>query len=158
MSQIQQIFLTSALTVIGGITIFVVGQLLSKFFIDPLDEQRKAIALVADTLIFYSNVVSSPGANPEVCGPAQDALRRCATDLMVRTKAIRWYRLWKVVRIALSKDKIIVAHENLIGLSNSVRQGAAHENREFRKAIVAALGLGDIFAPYQSNGPAEKGT
>jgi hypothetical protein len=38
LSDLTKIFLTSALTIIGGITIYVAGQIIARFFIDPLHE------------------------------------------------------------------------------------------------------------------------
>jgi hypothetical protein len=53
---VVKIFLTSGLTIVGGVFIFVFGQILSKFFIEPLHEQRKAIGAVGEALIFFQEV------------------------------------------------------------------------------------------------------
>src|SRR5688500_11232023 len=45
-----------ALTAVGGVTVFVIGQLVAKFLIEPIHEQKKLIGEIAGTIIFYSNV------------------------------------------------------------------------------------------------------
>jgi hypothetical protein len=43
------------LTILGGITIFVGGQILIKFIIEPFYEQSKLIGEIANSLIYYAN-------------------------------------------------------------------------------------------------------
>ncbi|MFN6188908.1 MAG: hypothetical protein ACK460_22975, partial [Microcystis sp.] len=61
MSELFKIILTSSLTVIGGIIVLVVGQIITKFFIEPIHEQAKAIGEIAYSLTMYSNVYGNPG-------------------------------------------------------------------------------------------------
>lgn len=49
------IFATSGLTIFGGIVIFVGGQILVKFLVDPFYEQSKLIGEIANSLIYYAN-------------------------------------------------------------------------------------------------------
>jgi hypothetical protein len=44
-----------SLSIIAGITIYVFGQIISKFFIESIHEQKKVIAEINDALIFYAN-------------------------------------------------------------------------------------------------------
>ena len=48
------------LTVFGSICIFVFGQILSKFFIEPIYEQKKVIGQIAHFLLYYAGQISSP--------------------------------------------------------------------------------------------------
>ena len=41
MSELFKIVLTSSITVLSGILVFVGGQLIAKFFIEPIHEQRR---------------------------------------------------------------------------------------------------------------------
>lgn len=45
-----------ALTILGGIAIFVGGQILIKFVIEPFYEQSRLIGEIANSLIYYGNV------------------------------------------------------------------------------------------------------
>lgn len=53
MSELEKIFFTSALTIFGGVLVYVIGQVTSKFLIDPIHEQKKLIGEIGDSLIFY---------------------------------------------------------------------------------------------------------
>lgn len=52
----SDIFLTSGLTILGGIIIFVGGQIVTRFIIEPFYEQFKLIGEIANSLIYYGNV------------------------------------------------------------------------------------------------------
>jgi len=45
-----------ALTAVGGIAVFVVGQIVQKWFIDPIQEQKKLVGEIIYSLIFYTNL------------------------------------------------------------------------------------------------------
>lgn len=56
MADIFQAFLTA----FAAIFVFVVGQIIVKFFIEPVEALKKHIGDIADTLIYYSNVIVNP--------------------------------------------------------------------------------------------------
>lgn len=155
MTELEKILYTAVVTIIGGVCIFVIGQLLSKFIIEPIYEQRNAIGAIADALIFYSRLYVNPGpirdkelgtikVLPEQT-EAEDALRQHASKLMARTQAIPLYRLWAKLKLVRSKENILEAHKNLIYLSNSIVQRDRKENKMSRTNIVQALGFKDLF-------------
>jgi hypothetical protein len=47
--------LQAALTVLGGVFVFVVGQVIVKFFIEPFQERAKLLGEIAGSLIYYTN-------------------------------------------------------------------------------------------------------
>src|SRR5688572_8306196 len=55
MSEELKIILTSSLTILGGIIVFVAGQVVTKFIIEPLYEQSKLIGEIANSLTYYAN-------------------------------------------------------------------------------------------------------
>jgi hypothetical protein len=155
MTELEKILYTAAATIIGGVFIFVIGQLLSKFIIEPIYEQRNVIGVIADDLIFYSRLYVNPGpirdrelgtikVLPEQT-EAEDALRQHASKLMARTQAIPLYWLWEKLKLVRSKANIAEAHKNLIYLSNSIVQGDRKENKMSRTNIVQSLGFKDLF-------------
>jgi hypothetical protein len=118
-SEFVKILLTSGLTIVGGVSVLVIGQILSKFFIEAIYEQRKSIGAVADVLIFsYDLVIKSPLAGEER-KEASDALRRCATELVARTHAVPWYSLWERLKFVRPETNIVEACNNLVELSRS---------------------------------------
>ena len=53
MSETLKIVLTSSRTILGGIVVFVVGQVITKFVIEPMHERSKLIGEIANSLIYY---------------------------------------------------------------------------------------------------------
>jgi hypothetical protein len=48
---------TACFTMLGGVIVFVFGQIAIKFFIDPIQEQSKLINQIATDFTFYQNRV-----------------------------------------------------------------------------------------------------
>ena len=59
MSELERVFLTSAFTVVGGVLVFVVGQIIIKFIIEPLHDQAKIIGDITSSLTLFANTGSS---------------------------------------------------------------------------------------------------
>ena len=47
---------TSAITVITGVFVIVVGQIFIKFFIEPIQKQYEQIGKITDSIIFYKDL------------------------------------------------------------------------------------------------------
>lgn len=54
MSEGMRIVLTALVTIIVGVIVYVAGQLISKLVLDPLQEQRKAIAEIHIALVYWT--------------------------------------------------------------------------------------------------------
>lgn len=146
MPDLWKIVLTSALTIVGGVLVLVVGQLIQRFFLEPLHEQTKLIAEVAYALAYYAPIYANPGPTHVVVRPdgvnltdaAEDKLRALASQLIATATATRWYVLARVVHSPSRKD-VLDGARALIGLSNSVRTGTLKENLEMRDRAVKLL-------------------
>jgi hypothetical protein len=135
------------LTVMSGTAVFVLGQILQKFFIEPIQELHKLRGEIADGLIFYANVYSNP-RNPQDLSNeydrAQAAMRQLASRLLARTHAIPWYSLWDRLRFVPKRKNVAQASSFLIGLSNGVYDGGldgGDHNSKRRREIEALLKL-----------------
>lgn len=134
------------LTILGGVSVFVLGQVFLKFLIEPLHDLRKFRGEIANTLIFYANVYCNPGIGPrEEMDEAQKVLRQQASQLLAKAHALPWYGLWAFLRAVPSRKNILEASGCLIGLSNSVhdRSDARGEdsNSKRRREIEQLLKL-----------------
>lgn len=120
MSELYKIILTSSLTILGGVVVYVTGQIISKFFIEPIHEQKKIIGEIADALIFYANVYCNPGTgSKKKMNEASERLRQLATLLHSKTHLIPWYKFFEKIRVVVESSSIEKASTKLIGLSNS---------------------------------------
>lgn len=94
MTDLHKILLTSGLTILGGVLIFVVGQLLSRLVIEPVQELRKVIGEVRFNFAFFAPTIRTPvSRTKERSDRAYDAIMKCSCDLLVRSEAIPFYGL-----------------------------------------------------------------
>lgn len=93
MSDLEKILWTSASTIFGGVILFVIGQLLSKFLIEPIQEFKKAIGEVRFNLAYYAPTIHTPiSRDKERSDKAYDAIMRNSCDLLTKADAIPFYR------------------------------------------------------------------
>ena len=145
MTELERIFHTSGLTICGSVIVLVIGQILIRFFIDPIIELREMIGKVADTVIFYANIYANPGVgSKEECHEAMDALRQSASLLRARAMAIPLNSLFAFLRVIPTPKSISEASGKLIGLSNSIHIGDPAENLKLQVSIRHALGLPEV--------------
>ncbi len=145
MSELDKILITSAATVLGGVTVFTVGQVLSKFFIEPIYEQRKLVGAVADALIYYAHhfADSLERTIPEV-QPASDRFRRLAAELMARTVAVPGYRVWGRLRVIRPFPRVVEARASLIGLSNTLHSADFQRKLKLASSVATALAVREV--------------
>ena len=142
MSEIEKIFLTSSLTICGGVLVIVFGQVFIRFFLDPITDLRKLLGEIADNLVYFGNVYSNPGvAREELIAKARKVFRQNASLLRSRAHAIPLYPFFVILKLIPRQNHISEASRNLIGLSNSLTQGEPRINHERAQQIRTALGL-----------------
>ncbi len=151
-------FSTAALTLAGGVVLFILNQWVQKFLIEPLHEQRKVIGEIDFLLIFWAWAYSNPEAYEhlkphqiEERRNAAQALRQVASKLVATTNAVRAYRIaWG----APPKAKVREVAQGLIALSNSMFElphaaiGQARANHDLAKEIRKHLALDIYPSPF----------
>jgi hypothetical protein len=149
MSDLDKILLTSSLTVVVGVFVFVLGQVFLKFFIEPIHEQKKLIGEIADALIYYGSTYGNPERGVSERGnQAQERLRQLSTLLLSRTGLIPCYGCFASMRLVRQVSEIGIAAQGLMGISNNINlapdadaNGAVLTNIRWRDGIKEALGL-----------------
>jgi hypothetical protein len=113
--------MTVFLTVISSTLTFVLGQLVLKLLIDPVQEFKRNVADIALALIEYANIYANPGvASSEVEKKISEELRRLSSRLNAQLYLIPCYPLVSKIFGLPAKNKVVDAASNLIGLSNGV--------------------------------------
>jgi hypothetical protein len=137
--------LTAGITIFGGFFVFVLGQIVIKFFIEPIQKQSEAIGDIAHSLIYYADQYSNPGSGkPEDIKETSNVLRKLASELVAKTYVIKLYIIWESLKLVPKRNAIMEAHSNLIGLSNIVYEkhvGMVKEAYEMRKNIERSLNI-----------------
>jgi len=109
------------ITVITGVLVFVIGQIIVKFFIEPANEQSKLIGEIFFGLTYYRNVYANPGsARDEILDKTSDAFRKYGSQLKGTTNAVRSYKLWETLGLVPIRANIDKAVGNLICIANSI--------------------------------------
>ena len=79
---------------LSGVAIYVIGQLLSKFLIDPLYELKKEVGNIRFNLAFYAPVIHTPiGRTPEKSEAARQALMDNSCSLIAKLHAVPGYTI-----------------------------------------------------------------
>ncbi|OLP18218.1 hypothetical protein BST81_11875 [Leptolyngbya sp. 'hensonii'] len=118
--------MTVFLTVFSGVMTFVLGQLVIKLLVDPVHDFRKTVADIALALIEYANVYANPGvAGSEIEKKVSEELRRLSSRLNAQMYLIPYYRITAKIFGLPSRERVVDAASNLIGLSNGVFRSAS---------------------------------
>jgi hypothetical protein len=108
-------------TVLSGVITFVIGQLIVKLILDPIQEMRRTIGLVSHTLVERANVISNPGdPAKQVMDATSDELRRLSSQVHAHLYLVPFYNTTSRIFRLPAKEKLLTASVALIGLSNSV--------------------------------------
>ena len=112
---------TVFITVLSGVLTFVLGQLVVKILLDPVQDLRKTIGQISHTLVERANVISNPGVpTKEVMDETSDLLRKLSSQLHAHLFLIPSYNKTSVVFRLPSMESLLNASTNLIGLSNGI--------------------------------------
>ncbi|MEH1939451.1 MAG: hypothetical protein V7L01_04420 [Nostoc sp.] len=135
------------MTILSGVFVFILSQLILKFIIEPIQEFRKTVADIAFALIEYANIYSNPGyAGNELENKASQDLRKLSSRLNAQIYLIPGYRTISNLFKLPSKTNLIEAPSELIGLSNGVFKSPidlVNTNLERAKKIRIILGIYD---------------
>jgi hypothetical protein len=129
--------LTILLTVLAGIAVFVSGQIVQKWFIDPIQEQRKLIGEVLYCLAFYAYVRRDLFPPSQVL-EAHTAIRGLSAQLFKALAVIPCYRFLGLIHVVHKRTTIIDTAVDLVAWSNSM---TFPENAALANRIITRLGL-----------------
>ncbi len=115
--------------VISGVSIFVIGQILIRFFLDPIQEQRKIIGEIIYSQIFYDNALPSlldaeEKEQIETINEARKRSRELSGKLLAVTNSIPCYWILAFMRFVPERNKAFKAAELLLDVSDEL--GSSH--------------------------------
>jgi hypothetical protein len=122
MTELEKIFLTSGLTVVGGSLVFVI----QRFVLDPLNEQSKVFGRITFALYYhgreYGNPIPRANADAEANNRYREAankMRELAGLLAETSQSVRLYWICVLLRGTRRRKHIDDAIGLLTRLSNS---------------------------------------
>ncbi len=123
MSDLDKILVTAATTVIGGLVILVMGQIVIRFILEPILEYRKVVAGIAEALLHHAHFFADSGPDAGTMKGVDEAaaeIRRLAVELNAKAITIPGYRLLGWLRVIRPYQKILDARRTLWGLANGM--------------------------------------
>jgi hypothetical protein len=118
----SEVMLTTVLTVLSGVSIFVIVQLIVKIFVEPIHKLRGLKGDIVGFLTYYSDVyLSLPDLNKdEDVRKVSTEARKLGSDIIAKALTIPCYRFFSRLGLVPKFSDISIAHRELIGLSNTV--------------------------------------
>lgn len=136
---------TVFLTVITGVVTFVIGQLVVKLLIEPIQEMRKTIAQVSHTMIERAKVYQNPGTHSdEIMTETSQQTRKLSSQLHAHLYLVPAYSVTSRLFFLPSRKQVLEASSALIGLSNSVfcaTKNVYEANAKRVEAVCDSLGI-----------------
>ena len=124
-------WLTFAITLLSGVIVFIVGQILFTIWIVPLQKYKEIKQTITYQLTYQACYYSDPaqtGSNSENHTNASNSLRECAAKLQGFTEILSW------PHIGIPSKKILFeASKDLIGLSNGLYSWKAQKNSQINQ-------------------------
>lgn len=142
-NELMPVVLTALLTIF----VFVVGLIIDKVFITPIQKQRELRGQVAYALSYYANVyqVEHKGKSlftAKELNEKQAELRRLACDLRASRYVLPFYTLIAKLNLVIPIVSLRTATTSLIGWSNYLGDTQDPGARsDFRKKIAQALDI-----------------
>lgn len=126
MSDIENIILTACATLIGGILLLIVSELLKVLVMIPVQKTREQIQVVLSQVDFYSNRLTNFfSAEPteheiDIIKSIIQDLRKAATDLQSKYELVYMKKPLVLLKILPSQERIEVAFASLMYLYSSI--------------------------------------
>ena len=127
----MQIFLT----VISGVLIFVIGQMIQSFILKPIHDFKIVLGDISHKVKFHLNVIANSVAREERVLLSSGDMRDLSCQLESKYLAIPFSDFFGNMNIIPKRDNIRKAAEDLIQLSNA----SGRKGFEINLAIVSRL-------------------
>lgn len=139
-------------TILAGVSVYVLGQIVIRWFVDPIHALHSLIGEILETLIRERSLLTT-GRHvelaPEHYDAARDDLRRKSSLLVVRMFLVPRFEWFAKISIVPTRDEILSASVGLRGLANTVRAvaepGDSEKVEKRVRAIGVALGYTDLW-------------
>jgi hypothetical protein len=130
-----------AVTAIAPATaIFVIGQIVTRFVLEPIQEQARTVGRIAFCLLAYADL--DPESHKiDRLDEASRALRELAAQLRASRRVIPGYPLFALIRFVISKRVLLESSAALIHWSDDVYNGNTKVYRDRLAKLLKVPGL-----------------
>ena len=137
---------TVLVTIISGVLVYVLGQVLVKLVIDPVQEMKKTIGQIAHARLELEQFTANPGLMPrDETKDASGRFRGLASQIEQSLYLIPFYSCTKRIFGLPSEQEAREAAKYLAGLSNSLFDNITgnqyEQNAKVMSKICGSLGI-----------------
>lgn len=149
LAEIVKPFLTTLSTIVPATLIFVIGQILTRFVLEPIQDQARTVGRIAFSLLAYADY-SPESQSSEKLEEASKNLRELAAQLRASRRVIPCYYVLSLLRCVISKRILLESSADLILWSNAIFTGDTRHYREHLAKLLKVPGLDLITPPAQT--------
>ena len=128
-------------TAVLAVLVFMAGQVLQRFVLEPIQQQKRLIGEVAHALLFYANR-GPVGFSREELDETRDHLRGLAGQVRACIFYIPFYGSLARLGFVPTKEDALEAATHLVGWSNGMySERSGPDNLRRRRIIAEKLGI-----------------
>jgi hypothetical protein len=122
-------------TVLSGVLVFVLGQIVVRFVIDPIKEVKEVLGEIEFAMIYHAPAILTPVGDHKGEDEAAKAIRELASMLRAKVEVIPLYACWSFLsmRFLPQRENLMNASSHLIGMANSVKKPDRCERNDGRR-------------------------
>jgi len=130
---------TFSFTVIGGILVFVLGQMILTLIIIPSQELKKSLAGLSHSLLLYQGKLTNASYDKEI----SSEMKLKSAEIVSKTHVVLWYSMVRLIFGLPSRKNILSASRqlNLIsyGMLTENSDGSLSSNVDYSLEITKAI-------------------
>lgn len=125
-------FSKMCLTLLTGVMIFVIGQIIVKFIIEPIHDLKKTLSETNFLLGFHAQAIFTPVGNKVAEDEASKALRKVACELSSKVATIPFYCFWSAISRGFlpGLKQINKSSSYLVAISTNVHGSERYKDNE----------------------------
>lgn len=133
--------------IVSGVSVFVIGQIILKLVIEPIQQLKKTMADISHTFIRYAYAIHNnkdaipEGSHDEVF----DKLRQLSGQLYGDIALIPGYQFLRILFCLPKKENIYESAKSLIGIANNM---VTNEQGKFTKIVEGIQNVCDNLGLY----------
>lgn len=146
---------SAAVTVITGVTVFVVGQLIAKRFIEPYVSFREQLGRITALLLREQAKITNFNANAEIIHDLKDG----AAQLIAKYSALpgSLKKSYIGLRFVPSESEVLVAARNLNEITSILAGNSKENTYNLIKEIGFNLNIPTTYSHYSPRQPGHSG-
>jgi hypothetical protein len=123
--------ITFSITVLGGILIFLIGQYIVRFIIEPTIELKKTFSELSTDILYNLGEISNASSDKDI----SLKLRKKSAEIVSKSEGILFYRFAQIFFHLPAKKNILKAARELNRVSAYMRQEIKDQHNNFKDQV-----------------------